>query len=84
MTKQKAKPRPEPTKSERYKVTNWPEYNRSLKERGNLRLWIPAQALDKWYYYGKKEKGGQLEHICYPDRSYLHQFLFYIPISRPT
>lgn len=62
MTKQKIKARRVSTKSEHYKVTNWSEYNRSLKERGNLQVWIPAATLDNWHYSGMKEKGGQLEY----------------------
>ena len=62
MKKQKFKPRPLRTKSTRYKVTNWPEYNRSLKNRGNLQVWLPAQTLTNWHYSGTKEKGGQLEY----------------------
>ena len=32
----------------RYRVTNWPEYDRGLVERGDLRLWIADDALVVW------------------------------------
>ena len=30
-----------------YKISNWPEYNRALKERGSLTLWIEEDVLEK-------------------------------------
>jgi hypothetical protein len=32
----------------RYKVRNWSQYNESLKNRGNLSLWVSEDALKKW------------------------------------
>jgi len=32
----------------RYRVRNWPEYNRALVCRGNLTLWIDEQAVQAW------------------------------------
>ena len=34
-------PSPNPQKKVNYKVTNWPEYNKSLKRRGQLSLYFP-------------------------------------------
>lgn len=62
MRKQKNKPRPPSSKKERYKVINWAEYNRSLIKRGRLDVWISPKILDKWYYSGPKEKGGQFQY----------------------
>ena len=31
-----------------YRIRNWPEYNRALKNRGNLTLWVSDDALTKW------------------------------------
>jgi hypothetical protein len=42
-----------------YKVNNWREYNRSLKNRGSITLWLSEDAIERWYYQGKKKKGGQ-------------------------
>jgi hypothetical protein len=62
MLKQKTKPRRRLCKKERYKVTNWPEYNRSLKNRGNLNVWLTSETLSNWYYSGQKIKGGQTSY----------------------
>jgi len=32
----------------RYKVTNWPEYDRALQERGSLTVWVTPEALAAW------------------------------------
>jgi hypothetical protein len=31
-----------------YRIRNWPEYSRALKNRGNLTLWVSDDALAKW------------------------------------
>lgn len=46
-------------KGRRYKVNNWSEYNRSLKLRGSLTLWINTDSLKKWYYDGENQRGAQ-------------------------
>lgn len=32
----------------RYRVRNWPQYNRALVQRGNLTFWVDQQAVDGW------------------------------------
>ena len=32
----------------RYRVRNWPEYNRALIARGSLTLWVDEQAVSAW------------------------------------
>jgi len=33
----------------RYKVCNWPEYDRSLQHRGSLTVWVTPEALAAWH-----------------------------------
>ena len=33
----------------RYKVCNWPEYDRALQQRGNLTVWVTPEALAAWH-----------------------------------
>src|SRR5215211_2742754 len=33
----------------RYKVTNWPEYDKALQQRGSLRVWVTPEALAAWH-----------------------------------
>jgi hypothetical protein len=32
----------------RYKVTNWPEYNKALRQRGDITIWVTEEALAAW------------------------------------
>ena len=43
------------TKS-RYRVTNWPDYNRALVSRGEVTLWIDDAVLSGWRASGGKGK----------------------------
>ena len=36
-------------KSQKHKVTNWHQYNNSLKRRGSLELWISSEIESIWY-----------------------------------
>ena len=33
----------------RYKVRNWPEYDRALQQRGSLTIWVTPEALAAWH-----------------------------------
>lgn len=48
----------------RYRVTNWVEYNESLRRRGDLTVWISSGALDLWAAPRRLSRGGQAQ---YPD-----------------
>lgn len=43
----------------RYRVTNWAEYNESLRKRGDLTVWFTAEALDLWAAPRRVSRGGQ-------------------------
>jgi hypothetical protein len=43
----------------RFRVTNWREYERSLKQRGSLTFWIETESLEKWQ---KTSPGGQARY----------------------
>lgn len=34
---------------QKYKISNWPEYNKALRNRGKIELWISEDAAKKWY-----------------------------------
>lgn len=44
---------------DRYKITNWREYNNGLKRRGSLTIWIDDAISQKWYHQGPARRGGQ-------------------------
>lgn len=45
---------------DRYKITNWSEYNSGLKQRGSLTLWIDEEVAQTWYHQGPAKRGGQM------------------------
>lgn len=46
----------------KYKITNWSEYNKGLKNRGNITVWISEEAIKAWEYQGKRERGGKVDY----------------------
>lgn len=54
------------SKENRYRVRNWSEYNKALKERGSLTIWFSEEAIQAWYYDGPHKRGAQ---ITYSDLS---------------
>ena len=43
----------------RYRVDNWPEYERSLVRRGDITLWLSPDALDSWKAVPSGRRAGQ-------------------------
>lgn len=44
---------------DKYRVTNWSSYNKSLMGRGAITIWIEESALENWYYQGPDQQGSQ-------------------------
>jgi hypothetical protein len=51
-----------PTYRTKYRVTNWPEYDRGLVDRGDLTLWISQDAIDTWRPKHTGARGGTRPH----------------------
>ncbi len=43
----------------KYKVTNWHDYNRALRERGNITIWFDDKAIGHWYAKNNGKPGRQ-------------------------
>jgi len=43
----------------KYRVSNWAEYDRALAQRGDITLWISADAADTWSPEPSRKRGGQ-------------------------
>ena len=43
----------------KYRVRNWPEYNRALIRRGSLTFWIDEQAISGWRHEASVEVRGR-------------------------
>jgi hypothetical protein len=44
----------------KYRVTNWPEYDAALVQRGSLTIWATEEAITGWHTQATGKRGGQL------------------------
>src|SRR5215217_6648431 len=44
---------------QRHRVTNWPAYDASLRQRGNLTVWFTEEAIAAWAAEPRNTRGGQ-------------------------
>src|SRR5215212_8797043 len=44
---------------QRRKVTNWPAYDASLRQRGSLTVWFTEEVVDAWAAEPRTTRGGQ-------------------------
>ena len=42
-----------------YRVKNWPDYDKSLRDRGDITLWISQDAIDAWMAPKSGKRGAQ-------------------------
>lgn len=63
---------------ENYQLKNWSDYNKSLKKRGSISIWLSDDVKDAWYYQGERKVGGSLTYssvaieFCLTLRHLLH------------
>ncbi len=43
----------------RYRITNWPAYNESLRQRGDVTIWLSDEVEAAWHAERRKTRGGQ-------------------------
>ena len=48
-----------PTYKTKYRVANWPAYNRALVRRGDVTLWVSSEAITAWTASRSGRRGGQ-------------------------
>ena len=46
-------------KKKKYKITNWPAYNGSLRQRGAVTVWLSSEVEASWHAERRKTRGGQ-------------------------
>ncbi len=47
---------------QRHKVTNWPAYDASLRQRGSLTVWFTDEAIAAWAAEARTTRGGQCRY----------------------
>ena len=48
-----------PTYKTKYRVANWPAYNRALVRRGDVTLWVSSEAITAWTPRRSGRRGGR-------------------------
>ncbi len=48
-----------PSFKTRYRVTNWPEYERGLVQRGDVTVWLSGEAIGAWHAQRSGKRGAQ-------------------------
>ena len=48
-----------PTYKTKYRVANWPAYNRALVRRGDVTVWVSSEAIAAWTASRRGRRGGQ-------------------------
>jgi len=43
----------------RYRISNWPQYNESLRQRGDVTVWLSPEVEAAWRAERRKTRGGQ-------------------------
>jgi hypothetical protein len=56
---------------QRYRVTNWAEYDASLRRRGSLTVWFSAEAIAAWRAEPRTTRGGQAHYSALAIRTAL-------------
>ncbi len=64
----------------RYKVANWPEYDRALQRRGRVTVWVTPEALVAWH---PPKTGRRGRSRAYSDLAIETGHLLYLAFGRP-
>ena len=43
----------------KYRITNWPAYNESLRQRGDVTIWLSDEVEAAWHAERRNTRGGQ-------------------------
>jgi hypothetical protein len=67
----------------KYRVQNWPEYERGLRARGDVTIWFAEEAIKAWTPSPNRRRGGQR---CYSNQAILTALtlrtVFHLPLRQ--
>jgi transposase len=67
----------------KYRVGNWPEYDRALVQRGDVTLWLAPEAIARWEVAGVGKRGGQLQYSDVAIETALTlRLIFHLPLRQ--
>lgn len=55
-------PRKPKLPKDKYRLTNWSDYNKTLINRGFITLWLDEDTLANWYFQGPRARGGLVRY----------------------
>ncbi len=77
------KSRVHPKYKTKYRVGNWPEYDRSLVQRGDITPWISPDAIESWRPTPSGRRGGQLKYSDVAIETALTlRLIFHLPLRQ--
>ncbi len=53
---------------QKFKVTNWHDYDASLRQRGSLTVWVTEEAIAAWAAEPRTTRGGQARYSGIPKK----------------
>ena len=66
-----------------YRVKNWPEYEKSLRDRGDITIWLSEEAIDAWTPPKNGKRGGQPVYSDIAIETTLSlRLLFHLPLRQ--
>ncbi len=72
-----------PTYKTKYRVTNWPEYDQALVNRGDLTLWITPEAIKAWNAIATGHRGAPRKYSDLAIETALTvRLLFHLPLRQ--
>ena len=67
----------------KYRVGNWPAYDRALVQRGDVTLWLTPEAIATWEAVGVGKRGGPLQYSDVAIETALTlRLLFHLPLRQ--
>ena len=66
-----------------YRIKNWPEYEQSLRNRGDITVWLSREAVDAWTPQKNGKLGGQLIYSDIAiETSLTLRLIFHLPLRQ--
>jgi hypothetical protein len=66
-----------------YRIKNWPEYEKSLRNRSDITVWLSRDAIDVWTLPKNGKRGGQLLYSDIAiETSILLRLVFHLPLRQ--
>ena len=81
MTEAHERARRHPKYKTRFRVDNWPEYEASLRRRGDISFWLDEDVIKAWTPPKTSKRGGQLRFSDLAIETALTlRLLFHLPL----